>query len=68
MIAWLLETIVDGQPAWYKGKALHSSLPEYTFDANEATKFDSKSHAEASSAMQSPWHKYTATEHEWVDT
>lgn len=70
--AWLLETLVvpNGHTgtriAYFKGKHLHSGLPEYTFDANEALQFDSKESAEAH--PKSPYHEYTATEHAWPDT
>lgn len=60
---WLLETKVGDRPAWFKGKSLHGSGPEYTFDANEAVKFSSKEEAEASRGMKSPFHKYVALEH-----
>ena len=67
-VAWLLETTIDGRPAWFKGKMLHSGKSECTFDSTEAVKFATKEQAEAAPAMKSPYHKYIATEHMWCDT
>lgn len=60
--AWLLETSVNGRPAWFKGKDANGA-PEYTFESTEAVKYTSRE--EANMANKTHSLGYEATDHMW---